>query len=270
MHKHLTRQLHRLGLDENNPPSAEAWRALLHLIDATYGDMDRERYLVEHSIEVSSKEMQELASRISEERDKFASIFKAAPDGLAICSPEGIVVDVNHALTEMLGYSREGMIGRSAVEFVDPADQELVVGKVAALAEGQVAMSRNTRRLRTKVGDVVFADIQACTVPGSDGRPKMIITVVEDVTEKVRLELNLRQAQKLESVGRLAAGIAHEINTPIQFVGDNVTFLSTAFEQLLALCAAYRNLCEKAASEPLSTEDISELWPTSTMRSTTP
>ena len=84
----------------------------------------------------------------------------------------------------------------------------------------------------------------------------MILMLVDDVTEKNRLEVELRHSQKLESVGRLAAGIAHEINTPIQFVGDNVSFLSDAFEQLVALCGTYRTLCEKAATAPLCADDI--------------
>jgi signal transduction histidine kinase len=91
------------------------------------------------------------------------------------------------------------------------------------------------------------------------GIAQHLIIVVEDVTERNRLEIELRHSQKLESVGRLAAGIAHEINTPIQFVGDNVSFLSTAFNDLLELCKFYRGLCDKALTSTLSTEDMADL-----------
>src|SRR6185369_7769962 len=75
---------------------------------------------------------------------------------------------------------------------------------------------------------------------------RSIILNVRDVSERQRLELELRHAQMLESVGRLAAGIAHEINTPIQFVGDNMRFLAGAFADLGRLYPADRELVAAA------------------------
>jgi PAS domain-containing protein len=75
----------------------------------------------------------------------------------------------------------------------------------------------------------------AQVVPSSTDQAML---VVRDVTERRQLEVELRHAQKLEAIGRLAAGLAHEINTPVQFVGDNMDFLQEAFTDLLAIATA--------------------------------
>src|SRR5207244_10749023 len=86
---------------------------------------------------------------------------------------------------------------------------------------------------------------------------------ISDITERKRLEqerdrieLELRMAQKLESVGQLAAGIAHEINTPVQFVGDSVHFLKSAFDDYRALLHRYRETCFTLCSDHGAVEQV--------------
>jgi two-component system, NtrC family, sensor kinase len=69
----------------------------------------------------------------------------------------------------------------------------------------------------------------------------------QETKERERVEAELRLAQKLEAVGRLAAGIAHEINTPIQYIGDSVMFLRTAREDGLKILSAYRDAIDALA-----------------------
>jgi signal transduction histidine kinase len=73
-------------------------------------------------------------------------------------------------------------------------------------------------------------------------KAKVLRGLMLDVTELRRLGRELAAAQKLESVGRLAAGVAHEINTPVQFVSDNVQFVHTALTEIATVIQAYRGL----------------------------
>ena len=73
-----------------------------------------------------------------------------------------------------------------------------------------------------------------------------VLIVGADITQRKHLENQLAQAQKLESIGQLAAGIAHEINTPTQFVGDNTRFLQTAFADVQELLEQYEKLLAAA------------------------
>ena len=77
---------------------------------------------------------------------------------------------------------------------------------------------------------------------------RFLVCVVRDITERKRLELELGQARKLEAVGQLAAGIAHEINTPTQYVGDGVHFLKEAFDGYRRLAGQYRRAVEVLAA----------------------
>jgi PAS domain S-box-containing protein len=259
MHRLLTRQLRRLSLDEDSPPTQVAWKELLAAVGRTYDAGDRERYMVEHAIQLASQEMQEMNTKLSQEHDKLASIFRAAPTGMATVDQDGHIMDFNRSLEEILGCVEKEAVGKFYWDFF--VSEEAEAGRTALqdLVAGNQYSYQAQHRLVAKDGRQVLALVALTGVHDDAGKLQLVIIGIENITDKSRLEMELRHAQKLESVGRLAAGIAHEINTPIQFVGDNVNFLATSFEQLIALCHCYRNVFEHIAGHCPSAEDLEDI-----------
>jgi PAS domain S-box-containing protein len=94
-------------------------------------------------------------------------------------------------------------------------------------------------------GKTRFLGMNVLRIPAKGGERTGFIITGADVTDRMVLELQLRQAQKLEGIGQLAAGIAHEINTPTQFVGDNIRFLKDSWGPV----AEFLNFCGTLQSE---------------------
>ncbi len=254
-HSELVNLLHTLGLDAGRPPTEEVWRQLLTDISRSYAEAEQLRFLMKRSFAFSSREMRQLNANLVVERDQLAQIFKAAPVGLARLELDGTIVMTNSALSKIVGLEPADMTGRPLPGFVHPQEEAPTRQMFAEVSSGRRSLLSCERRLVDQGGATVFTKFVAAGVHDERGIVQQILIVVEDVTERNRLEVELRHSQKLESVGRLAAGIAHEINTPIQFVGDNVSFLSSAFSDLLTLCNFYRSLCDEAASRLLGPED---------------
>src|SRR5438128_8711103 len=85
------------------------------------------------------------------------------------------------------------------------------------------------------------------------------LLLISDITEHKLLESQLAQAHKLEGIGQLAAGIAHEINTPTQYIGDNIRFLRDSFAGIAKLVPQYKDLLAAAKSGAVPLELIEQI-----------
>jgi PAS domain S-box-containing protein len=158
---------------------------------------------------------------------RLAGLVDAAPVGIVEVDAAGHVRRWNRAAERIYGWTEAEVRGHP-----NPNPQ-------------RPARPGETVRHRCKDGSAVEVELSEADLGGPD-QPDGVLSVVSDVSERITLELQLRHAQKLETVGRLAEGVAHELNTPIQFVGDSVRFLATAMAGLQRLQEEAQALAEQS------------------------
>ncbi|MBW2412678.1 MAG: PAS domain S-box protein, partial [Deltaproteobacteria bacterium] len=109
---------------------------------------------------------------------------------------------------------------------------------------------------RNAEGEDRYLGLSITPFKGHHQRISGLTIIGADITDRIKFEAQLHQSQKMEAIGQLAAGIAHEINTPAQFVGDNTRFLQDAFNDLIEVCNLYKESINAAKSGTLRVEDI--------------
>jgi two-component system, cell cycle sensor histidine kinase and response regulator CckA len=152
---------------------------------------------------------------VSASEERFATVFQSNLIALGITEmPSGRFLDVNSRAGEFFGYTRDEMIGHTALElglWSDPAEHER---RIAALAAG-TPTSTGEASFRRKSGEIRHAlvSMEAMTLSGVP--EPLVVWGIVDITERKRLEGQLLQAQKMDAVGRLAGGVAHDFNNSL-------------------------------------------------------
>ena len=171
----------------------------------------------------------------------LAAIVESSEASILSIDLDGTVLTWNPAAERIYGYSLHEIKGRSLSVIYPPDLEKELSDLLHMVQQGEATQHFETVRVR-KGGETI--PVFATYSPLRDPSGKIIgaCVITTDITERKLLERQLFQAQKLESIGQLAAGIAHEINTPIQYVSDNTRFLRDSFRKINDVCAAYHEL----------------------------
>ena len=166
--------------------------------------VERNQEVLEHKIASLEKECALLKSA----DQKFRSIFQGSMDGLVIVgSEDGRIICVNKRLSTFLGYPEDALTGKPFDVLLPEIHSE---PQKDLLKDLQVCGGVFTQDFKHSDGHVCVVDLMATLVPWEESW--VILCTLRDASERVQLEMQLRQAQKMEAIGALAGGVAHDLN----------------------------------------------------------
>ncbi len=179
-----------------------------------------------------------------DERIRLASALEQAAEVIVVTDKAGVIQYVNPSFERVTQFSREESLGRHN-DLIRAENQDAAVSselrnaiRTGKVWKGRIANSR-------KDGTLYQSETTISPVRDATGAIRNYVIVSYDVTKEATLEAQLIQAQKMEAIGELASGIAHEINTPTQYIGDNIRFFQESFKNLLSLIKEFESLTEE-------------------------
>jgi two-component system, cell cycle sensor histidine kinase and response regulator CckA len=150
---------------------------------------------------------------------RFQAMFEGSAIGIGICHFDGRILEANPMLSQMLGYSQQELTGGRAVELYPELRREIHSANLSPderllgeLMRGERASVETEKYYRRKDGSELWGHLTVSLGCDVDHRPAFLIVMLADATERKRVEEHLREAEKMEVIGRLAGGIAHDFN----------------------------------------------------------
>jgi PAS domain S-box-containing protein len=189
-------------------------------------DMRREE--LEQIVLSRTVELEKANHELSRSEERFAKAFHTSPVAMAIQAlPDRRFVDVNKRMTALVGRRREELIGNSAQGLCIWNAPQVVNEWFAALRRNEIVQDQETQ-VRHQSGNLhqVLVSLSLVTLAGL---PHALL-VVQDVTERTVLERQLHQAQKMEAIGQLAAGVAHDFNNILTVINGHAGIIKNQLQ----------------------------------------
>ncbi len=186
-------------------------------------------------------------SALAQSEERYRTLVDLMHQGLVMLSPDGHIDFANDTLGEMLGRPVSAVIGLPASEFIRREDRERFA---KALAERRQGLTDPYEiALRRVDGRLVHVMSSPSPIIGPDGDYQGSLEVMTDVTHLRQLENQLAAAKRLEAIGQLAGGVAHEINTPLQYLTGNLDFAITNLSRVVELMGKYEEALDRVGDE---------------------
>jgi PAS domain S-box-containing protein len=202
-------------------------------------------------------ERHRFVEELAQSEKRFRSLVETMSQGLVQIDDQGVLIYCNDHFCEMVEVAREDMLGESLASLIHPDDTEVFGGLLSHGIDSAHGVHLDIRFRRRDSHAFTIVTPVRFLAQQEDERGFWLL--VMDVTQRKLLESQLLQTQKLEAIGQLAAGIAHEINTPTQYVLNNMWFIKEAIEQLHAALARHEEFFDRVAAEPALLGEVAEV-----------
>ena len=194
--------------------------------------------------DITDRKRAEHALRENEQR--YRELFENASEIIFTTDMDGRFTSLNRVGEQAFGCSHEEAARMHIGSWVLPEYREALQRDMEQMLAGETQLTTEIE-MSAQDGHRLRLEVKPRLI-WQGNHPVGVQAIARDITGRAIAEMEIRQAQKLESVGRLASGIAHEINTPIQFVGDNVRFLEDSFASINTLLDKFGQLRDAASS----------------------
>jgi PAS domain S-box-containing protein len=184
------------------------------LLEARVAERSRELHAAQEALHRREREAGEA---------RYQRLVETAHEGVWTIDTVGVTDYINPRMAEMLGYTTEEMIGRTIFEFMDDEVRPLAQASLERRLrhkKGEVY----ERRLKRRDGSSVWTLMSTTPILSPSGEYVGALAMVTDVTERRKLEAQLRQSQRLEAIGQLAGGVAHDFNNLLLVIKGHAEF----------------------------------------------
>jgi two-component system cell cycle sensor histidine kinase/response regulator CckA len=167
--------------------------------------------------------------KVRQQEGLFRAAFESGPVGMAIIDKETRFIKVNTQICKTLGYGGDELVGRSFNAFTHPDDREGGRARWKQLLNGRQTFNLAEKRYIHKDGRIVWTIVSNALISNKEREPLYFVSHLIDISDRKQAEADranlqdqLNQAQKMESVGRLAGGVAHDFNNKLGIIIGNV------------------------------------------------